>query len=242
MQVLNSEFKAANNYLEQLAFISSHDLKSPIHTLNGLIDLMMKSKTAAPGDIEIMRLEKKVILQMQQTNNGLNDILKLRQGLLSKEHMNSESMALAKIIDAIKVTLQQDLAVSGGELHINLNGLDKVPFPFLYMQSMLYNLVTNAIKFRDPDRSLVINLQAKRSDKNGFQFIISDNGLGFDMVRSKTKLFGIFKRFHPQIEGTGIGLHIVKSIVDAFGGDIAVSSDAGKGTEFKITIINPITN
>ena len=242
MQKLNEDFRAANNYLEQLAFISAHDLKSPIHTLGGLVDLMMRMENRSPADLEIMRLQKKVVFQMQQTNNGLNDILKLREGLLSEDTINRDPMALSGILNAVKTTLQQNIEENGAQLHINLNGLDKVPFPFLYLQSMLYNLISNAIKFKHPGRTAVINVEVKKTEKNTFVFEIKDNGLGFDVARNKGKLFGMFKRFHPDIQGTGVGLHIVKSIVDAFGGEIEVESEVDKGTEFKITIKNPIVN
>jgi len=239
MSELNDGLRAANNYLEQLAHISAHDLKSPILTLNGLVDMLFKSGHASDADKEVMRLQKKAIAQMQQTNNGLNDILKLREGLLSKETISTEPMALADILNAVKNTLQQDIEKSGARLVIQLNGLDKVPFPFLYMQSMLFNLMSNAIKFRSPERPLVINLQVQQQDKDLFIFTLQDNGLGFDMARNKGKLFGMFKRFHPQIEGTGVGLHIVKSIAEAFSGRVEVESEQGKGTIFTITIKNP---
>jgi len=242
MLKLNEDFKAANNYLEQLAFISAHDLKSPIHTLGGLVDLMMRAENQSPANQEIMRMQKKVIFQMQQTNNGLNDILKLREGLLSEASINREPMALSAIVDTVKSNLQQSLDESGTRLTVNLNGLDKVPFPFLYIQSMLYNLISNALKFRHSGRIPVINLQVKWAEKDIFIFVISDNGLGFDISRSKGKLFGIFKRFHPEIQGTGVGLHIVKSIVEAFNGEIEVESAVDKGTEFTITIKNPLIN
>jgi signal transduction histidine kinase len=121
-----------------------------------------------------------------------------------------------------------------------MNGVSEIHFPFFYLQSVFYNLLANAIKYRDPGRELIIRFEAQRIDKQAFRFVIADNGLGFDMSRAKDKLFGVFKRFHPNIEGTGLGLHIVKSIVDAYGGEIAVNSEVGKGTTFEITLKNPI--
>ena len=242
MTKLNEGFMAANSYLEQLAYISAHDIKSPIHTLGGLVDLLIKSENISPAGREIMRLQKKAVLQMQQTNNGLNDILKLRQGLLSKEAILLNPQPLGQIVTAVKETLQLDIDKSGAQINIQLNGLEFIPFPFVYMQSMFYNLIANAIKFRSPDRPLVINVEAKKLNDNNFRFSVADNGLGFDILRSKTKLFGIFKRFHPQIEGTGVGLHIVKSIAEAFGGEITANSEPGKGTEFVVILNNPITS
>ena len=76
---------------------------------------------------------------------------------------------------------------------------------------------------------------ARQFDKNAFEFYVEDNGLGIDTDRNKDKLFGIFKRFHDHVEGSGIGLHMVKSIIEAYGGTIQVSSETDKGTRFIFT-------
>ena len=100
--------------------------------------------------------------------------------------------------------------------------------------------MANAIKYRHPDRAPVIVFEASKVRGQTFRFVVSDNGLGFDMASNKNNLFGIFKRFHPKIDGTGLGLHIVKSIIDAYNGEVVVNSEVDKGTTFDITLKNPI--
>jgi len=238
--LMNDELKAANTYLEQLAFISAHDIKAPIHSLNGLTDLMLRSKDLHPEHKQIMDLQRDVLLQMQRTNRGLNDILKLRQGLRTKQHTRADFLPLRAITDNTRATVQAELKAADAELLVVLNDLPEVQFPFFYLQSVFNNLITNSIKYRNPEHHTVIRLEAKAGDDNTFIFTITDNGLGMDMAYARDKLFGLFKRFHPQIEGTGVGLHIVKSIVDAYNGQIVVNSKIGVGTTFEITVKNTI--
>ena len=233
---LNEELQLANNYLEQLAFISAHDIKSPIHSLSGLADVLSRSPNLKQEDMTLLQMLKEVILQMQKTNLGLNDILKLREGLKSKEMMYADILPLSAIIDNIKTTLRSDIENSGARLDIDLHDTAALAFPFYYLQSVFQNLILNGIKYRSMDRVPHIRFEAKMKTPDTVCFTISDNGLGFDTERNKDKLFGIFKRFHPNIPGTGIGLHIVKSIIDAYGGEIAVHSDVGRGTTFEIVL------
>jgi PAS domain S-box-containing protein len=235
-----SELKIANDYLEQLAYISAHDIKNPIISIEGLVDILLDSSEIKPPEVELLKMQKGVIQQMKKNNKGINDILKLRQGLLTRQDADAESMSLTAILDSVKIILRSDIESTGSKLKVNMNGVSEIHFPFFYLQSVFYNLLANAIKYRDPGRELIIRFEAQRIDKQAFRFVIADNGLGFDMSRAKDKLFGVFKRFHPNIEGTGLGLHIVKSIVDAYGGEIAVNSEVGKGTTFEITLKNPI--
>jgi signal transduction histidine kinase len=223
-----------------LAYISAHDIKNPIISIEGLVDILLDSSEIKPPEVELLKMQKGVIQQMKKNNKGINDILKLRQGLLTRQDADAESMSLTAILDSVKIILRSDIESTGSKLKVNMNGVSEIHFPFFYLQSVFYNLLANAIKYRDPGRELIIRFEAQRIDKQAFRFVIADNGLGFDMSRAKDKLFGVFKRFHPNIEGTGLGLHIVKSIVDAYGGEIAVNSEVGKGTTFEITLKNPI--
>ena len=100
----------------------------------------------------------------------------------------------------------------------------------------MYNLLTNAIKYRSPDRKphVVIGM---RKHKEETVITVRDNGLGI-AAESQSKLFGMFKRMHDHVEGTGIGLYIVKRTIEKYGGRIEVMSEKDKGTEFRIFIKN----
>ena len=102
-----------------------------------------------------------------------------------------------------------------------------------YLESMLTNFITNAVKYRHPDRNPHITLS---TGKSGCYSVLSitDNGQGIDLKKYGKKLFGMYKTFHEHKDAKGIGLYISKNQIEAMNGKIETSSELGKGTEFKI--------
>src|SRR5690606_28851856 len=100
-----------------------------------------------------------------------------------------------------------------------------------YVESILYNLMSNSLKYRHPDRIPEINIEA--SDEEGFMVLRhTDNGLGIDLEQNKTKLFNLYKRFHFHVEGKGLGLYLVKAQIEALGGKVRVESKRNDGSSF----------
>jgi signal transduction histidine kinase len=101
------------------------------------------------------------------------------------------------------------------------------------LYSIFYNLIHNSIKYRQPGLPCVIQIRS-RLLKEGVQLVFKDNGIGIDLKKRGEQVFGLYKRFHPAIEGKGMGLFMVKTQVEALGGKISISSEPNKGTEFTI--------
>ena len=101
------------------------------------------------------------------------------------------------------------------------------------MENILLNLITNAIKYRSPERKPEIHIETHRIN-GSIELVIRDNGLGIDMERHGEKLFGFRKTFHRHTESKGAGLFIAKAQVEALGGQITATSEVNKGTTFKI--------
>jgi signal transduction histidine kinase len=99
-------------------------------------------------------------------------------------------------------------------------------------QSILYNLLSNAIKYQSPERKCIIQVHT-RLEEPYVVLRVKDNGLGIS-ERHQKQLFTMFKRFHDHVEGTGIGLYMVKRIIENAGGKITLQSEEGSGTEFKV--------
>ncbi len=228
------KLEVSNQYLEQLAHISAHDIKAPIIALKGLSDVLSVPGAVSPDFAVVMRLFINKVHQLQQTNNALNNILKLRKNLISKEDGIEEFVALRVIWNEICTSLSDEMQSDNARIEASFNGLDKVRFPYINIKNILYNLTSNSLKYRNPARNLLVLVEVKQYGEHGFTITVADNGLGIDMQLNKDKLFGIFKRFHNHIDGTGIGLHIVKSIVDAYAGQIEVESEIEHGTRIKI--------
>jgi len=105
-----------------------------------------------------------------------------------------------------------------------------------YLQSILHNLITNAIKYRDPEKAPYVKVHAGRKDDQSTWFAVEDNGLGLDLKEYKDKLFGLYTTFHKHEDSSGIGLFVTKNQVLAMNGDIDVESEPGIGSTFKVTL------
>ena len=129
----------------------------------------------------------------------------------------------------------EDLLLEGmpGPYHFETDfQVRELYFPKSKFRSILYNLISNAMKYASPDRPCEIQVSTWKS---GDYVILSirDNGSGIRQA-DQDQLFKMFKRFHPQVDGTGIGLYTIKRIIDAAGGKITFHSEENKGSEFKV--------
>lgn len=103
------------------------------------------------------------------------------------------------------------------------------------MESIFYNLISNAIKYRSSDRTPVINISAKKAG-DIIKIAVSDNRMGIDLDKNKKLLFGLYQHFNVDVAGKGLGLHMTKNHVEALGGNISVESEVGKGTSFMVIL------
>ncbi|WP_333667277.1 ATP-binding protein, partial [Flavobacterium sp.] len=106
-----------------------------------------------------------------------------------------------------------------------------------YLESILLNLITNAIKYANPDRLPVISITTQKSNDTT-QLVFSDNGRGFDIGKVKDKIFGLNQKFHDNSDSNGIGLYLVYNHIIDMGGTVEVKSEIDKGTTFTITFRN----
>jgi signal transduction histidine kinase len=117
----------------------------------------------------------------------------------------------------------------------DFSAVDEVLTLKSYLHSIFFNLISNSIKYRRHDVKPVIEIVSSKKE-NGIELLFRDNGLGIDMARKGEEIFGLYKRFHPHIEGKGVGLYMVKTQVETLGGRISLTSEVNKGTEFKILL------
>ncbi|MEI9917561.1 MAG: ATP-binding protein [Bacteroidota bacterium] len=101
-----------------------------------------------------------------------------------------------------------------------------------FLQSIFYNLISNSIKYKQPNTDLVIRIVSHTID-DGVKLVFTDNGLGIDLTKDGSKVFGLYRRFHTKhAEGKGMGLFMVKTQVETPGGGISIRSEVNKGTQF----------
>jgi signal transduction histidine kinase len=141
------------------------------------------------------------------------------------------TIALEEVLEEVQQDLSPQIKETGVKIHIELNR-PQIRFSRKNLQSILYNLVSNAIKYRSPEREAWVEITCQSQGKYHV-LTVQDNGLGMDM-RQEDKIFALFKRLHTHVEGTGIGLYIVKRIIENAGGRIEVESQEGEGSTFRV--------
>lgn len=225
----NKELLIINSDLDNFIYTASHDLKSPVSNLEGLINLLnseMKGRLNVT-ESEIMRLMTLSINKFKQTIQDLTEITKVQKEIDEK----SEVVSFSNILEDVKSDINSMILESDAKIISDFK-IKELPYAVKNLRSIIYNLLSNAIKYRSLDRPLVIEFKTER-DEHFIIFTVKDNGLGIQ-PEHKNKLFNMFKRFHTHVEGTGIGLYIVKRIIENNGGKIEVESELGKGSSFKV--------
>lgn len=218
-----------NQQLEQFAFISAHNLRAPVARILGLGHIL-EIEGENPREARVIS-DKMVISakELDRVVRDLNTVLDIRRNSNSaiapinlEEELRLIKINLEKEIQETNTTFVEDF--SKGSV---LWGVKP------YLDSILLNLISNAIKYRHPERNPVITIWSEEKDDQ-FTLTIEDNGLGMDMAVCKEKLFMLYSRFHSHVEGKGMGLYLVKTQVIAMGGKIEVQSILDKGTVFRI--------
>jgi two-component system, sensor histidine kinase and response regulator len=226
----NQQLLRINTDLDNFIYTASHDLKAPIANLEGLLNLLDgKIKEAlSERELDLLHMMYQSIGRFKRTIKDLTDIAQLQKEL---EQETAETVSLPLLLDEIKADISQLLESCGAQLRVNLQ-LEEFGYSSKNLRSVLHNLITNAIKYRQPDVPLQLAIDCCRL--GGYiQMRIADNGQGIP-EKHQDKIFSLFKRLHKDVEGSGMGLYIVKRIVENSGGRIEVDSAVGKGTTFTL--------
>lgn len=227
-----SELKKINADLDNFIYTASHDLKAPVSNIEGLIntlgDILTENQLTNEEVSEILEMIRKSITRFQQT---IRDLTAVNQSQRD-DRMDIIDINLRDIISDILESISHLIREAKAEITVDVNMLQPFFFSKIHIRSIIYNLLTNAIKYRSPDRPLHIRISGHSS--NGECIIeVKDNGLGIK-EENKEKVFHMFKRLHDHVEGSGIGLYIVRRIVDTAGGRVEIESQEGAGTTFKV--------
>ncbi len=216
----------SNDELQEYAHIVSHDLKSPLRSINALVSWIKEDNE---GKLDTASLQNFTLIEttLEKMEQLISDVLSYSS--IGSEENEKIDVDLGGVIkDLIKILYVPE--------HISINILNPLPTVKGYktkLQQLFQNLISNAIKFIDKDKGL-IEIECKAL-KNHYQFSVKDNGMGIDKQYHK-KIFKIFHTLNESKNSTGIGLSIVKKIVDLHDGDIWLESEPGKGTTFFFTL------
>lgn len=227
LSAANRELLEQNNRLEQFAYIISHNLRAPIARLIGLTLI---------ANVNDREDTTRILDMINQSSQELDTIVKDLTGILSIQRLSPtlySEIDLDKVLEKIKSILIKEINETNAVIESRLE-IKTLYSLGPYIESIFLNLISNAIKYRHPDRALRIVVQSQKADGHTL-LTFADNGLGIDMEKNGRNVFNLYKRFHFHVEGKGIGLFLVKTQVDALGGAVTVNSQIDRGTTFEIS-------
>ena len=225
----NQQLVVQNHELQQFSYTVSHNLRGPVASMLGLINLFHLSRDKDER-ASIFSLIEKSAHSLETVIHDLNKIIDIRK---DKFHA-TEKVSLETELNLITQSLNVFITEKDVTIRPNFEA-DEIISIKAYINSILYNLISNAIQYRSPERSPIINISSYR--KEDFIVIeVSDNGLGIDLDKFKGDLFKLYKRFHTHVEGKGLGLYLVKQQVEKMNGRIEVASLPGEWTRFSVFI------
>ena len=240
-QALNAELASTNQRLRRIntdldtfVYTASHDLKSPITNIEGLL-LALREQLPAPAlaDPLVARLLNMMggaVARFQQTLGHLTDISRLQQ----EYDQPAETVDLPALVEAVRLDMLPELTAAGATFTVDLAACPSVRFSPKNLRSILYNLLSNAVKYRAPARPLLVQLRGYHTAQQ-VVLEVQDNGLGLSQSQ-QGELFRLFRRLHSHVPGSGVGLYMVKKLVENGGGTITVRSEPGVGATFVVAL------
>jgi len=231
LKVIIDELKRSNKELESFAYITSHDLQEPLRTMASYAGLLKRRYGG--------KFDKDADDFLEYMVSGATRMKSMIQGLLDYSRAGTQDYKFKKFhsekaLNEALYNLKSSIDESNAEITHD-------PLPVVFadekqITSVFQNLIGNALKFRKKDENPKIHISA-RKEGSEYVFSVQDNGIGIE-EQYTDKIFGVFKRLHPigKYEGAGIGLAIVKRIMECHGRYVWVESEVGKGSTFYFTI------
>ena len=230
LEKMNKELIQHNQQLNQYSFVISHNLRGPIVTLLGLVNLFQQKSTDETFKAEIIEHIKKSTLHLDSIILDLNMILSQSDG---RETMRSE-VNLTNELQMVKDLLKSQINYAEAEIQSDFKAANTIYSVRSYVQSIFMNLISNSLKYKKPNVPALIRINSHMESDGMLRIDIEDNGIGLNLEKHIDSLYGFYKRFHTHVDGKGLGLHLIKTQVDLLGGRIEVKSIVNEGTTFSV--------
>lgn len=221
----------SNKELEAFTYSVSHDLRAPVRAIHSYTQILTK-KISENSDEDTKEVMGAIIRNTNKMAHLISDLLELSH--LGQKEIVKEEINMNKVVESVMETLRAD-----GNLNTTQFKTDHLPHAyadFSLMMQVYQNLISNAVKYSSQKADALVEIGAYIEESKNVYFV-KDNGAGFDM-KYYSKLFGVFQRLHSaeEFEGTGIGLTIVKRIIDKHNGKVWATGEPNKGACFYFTL------
>ena len=214
--------------LKQLTLIASHDLRGPITSLEGLIDIAIDEPDNNELRNEIIANAKISVQLMKKTIDSLTTIMQQKENL---NEISADKILIEPVFSKVVQQIQHSINEKNISITSDFSKCTEFSINEIHLSSILMNLINNAIKYSSERENEQPYIEVSTGIINNNKVIyIKDNGVGLDLKIQKNHIFKPFKRFHHIGTGSGIGMYLTKMIVDNYKGVIEVESEVGKGT------------
>ncbi|MFC5284521.1 PAS domain-containing protein [Pedobacter alpinus] len=218
-----------NARLRNFAHIVSHNLRSHSSGISGILELL-KLEYPDIANNELVMLATRGAINLVQTVNDLTEVVQI-----NLNEAKASSINLFDVIQKNIESLNMQITQAGIDVNNKVNKQIYIKGVPAYVDSIVLNLITNAIKYRSEERKSYLNIDVKITESK-VTVLFEDNGLGIDLKRNGDKVFGMYKTFHQHQDSRGVGLFITKNQIESMGGKIKVSSEENVGTTFSVTL------
>jgi signal transduction histidine kinase len=235
----NARLMRTNVDLDIFVYSASHDLRSPIANIEGLLLALRQELPVEAWQAELvprlLELMDGAIARFQQTLGYLTDVTRLQP----EAAQATELVELATMVEAVRLDILPELTAARATLTVDLAECPRLFASPGLLRSIFYNFLSNAIKYRAPDRPPLVQLRCRWAAPGYLALDVQDNGLGLT-PQQQASIFQLFSRMHSHVSGSGVGLYMVKKMVDNAGGTLTVQSQLGVGSIFTATL--PLLN
>ncbi len=231
IQLLNVKLSKSNDRMKEFTYAISHDLKTPLSNLK-IASEYLQSNPQGEDLSSYKAILSRSVTRLDKTIHSLIEILDIQN---PDKHIVRE-LDFAVVFEEIREEFELQIVESRAVIVADFSLAPKVHYIEGYLQSILRNLLSNSLKYKDAGRPLKIHVSTEKA-AGGVCLSFTDTGSGMDLERIKERLFVPFTRFSGNSDGKGIGLYLIKGMVESNGGMVIVESNTGVGTTFKFTLV-----
>jgi signal transduction histidine kinase len=228
-----TELAASNRELEQFAYVASHDLQEPLRKVTAFSQMLQQRYAG--------QLDERADSYINFAVDGATRMQVLINDLLALSRVGRTNVATAEVdLDDVVARAVSNVSesIDGAAATVAVGPMPVVGGERTLLVALFQNLISNAVKFRDPSRPPVVSIVARPAEDHRYEFDVTDNGIGIE-PQYQDRVFVVFQRLHTREEydGTGIGLAICRKIVEHHGGRMWIADDhEGPGTTFRFTL------
>ncbi len=229
LQNLTDVAAEQNERLQNFTYIISHNVRSHVGNLKGMMALIYEGTDNRENMVEYLGFLKIAINGLDETISNLNEIVSAQNSI----NLPQKTILLNEYLEKSITNISDAVTNSKAVIHNQIPQDATIDIFPAYLDSILLNMLTNAIKYKSPERfpEIYVNFYQENEYK---VLSFKDNGIGIDLEKNKDKLFGMYQTFHGNSDAKGLGLFITKTQIEGMKGKIEVESEVGKGTTFKI--------